>query len=77
MPRKAAGVRRLDGIALARGRLPDRPGAACRALTPGKPRHQTAAAYTTTALTGTAGNHQHQHGPWAPAQADWSRLWAD
>jgi hypothetical protein len=26
MPRKAAGVRRLDGIALARGRLPDRAG---------------------------------------------------
>lgn len=45
------------------------------ALTPGKPRHQAAAAYTTTAPTGTAGNHQHQHGPWAPAQADWSRLW--
>jgi hypothetical protein len=76
MPRKAAGVRPLGGIALARGRLPDRAGGGLPGAHAGDAEAPDGSGYT-TALTGTAGNHQHPHGPWAPAQADWSRLWAD
>jgi hypothetical protein len=58
MPRKAAGVRPLGGIALARGRLPDRAGGGLPGAHAGDAEAPDGSGYT-TALTGTAGNHQH------------------